>query len=72
MFAHLPDASKVACVELVRQVERWGFELVDGQVKTERLARFGAREIRRADFLGLLERALEGETVRQRWKFDED
>ena len=45
MFAHLPDPSKVAFVELVRQVERWGFELVDCQVKTERLARSGAMEV---------------------------
>jgi len=32
MFARAPDASKVAFVTLVRQMERWGIELIDCQV----------------------------------------
>ncbi len=44
MFAEAPDASKVAFVTLVRQLERWGIDLVDCQVRTEHLARFGASE----------------------------
>ncbi|HLT34703.1 MAG TPA: leucyl/phenylalanyl-tRNA--protein transferase, partial [Enhygromyxa sp.] len=42
MFALAPDASKIAFVHLVRQLERWGFELIDCQVHTEHLERFGA------------------------------
>ncbi len=70
MFAHAPDASKVAFVELVRQVERWGFDFVDCQVKTEHLARFGAKEWKRGAFLDALEGALEGETRRGAWEFE--
>lgn len=50
MFARRTDASKVAFVHLVRQLEAWGFGLIDCQMRTEHLARFGAREIPRAEF----------------------
>ena len=72
MFARASDASKLALGEFVRQIEKWGFELVDCQVKTEHLARFGAKEWSREQFLEALERALEGETKRGRWEFDEE
>ena len=72
MFAGVADASKVAFATFVRQLERWRFELVDCQVKTQHLARFGAREWRRAEFLEAVERALEGETKRGSWAFEED
>ena len=51
MFALRPDASKVAFVHLVRQLWQWGFPLVDCQVHTQHLQRFGAIEIARADYL---------------------
>ncbi len=50
MFMRATDASKVALVTLVRQLERWGFGLVDCQMNTGHLASFGAREIARTDF----------------------
>jgi leucyl/phenylalanyl-tRNA--protein transferase len=67
MFARAEDASKIAFVALVRQLAEWGFDFVDCQVRTEHLARFGATQWRRADFLAALERALEGETRRGSW-----
>ncbi len=70
MFSRAEDASKVAFVELVGQLSRWGFELVDCQVRTEHLARFGAKEWRRGTFLEALEGALEGETKRGAWEFE--
>jgi len=72
MFANVADASKVAFAKFVEQLGRWGFELVDCQVRTEHLARFGAREWGRAEFLRKLENALMGETKRGRWNFEED
>ena len=54
MFALAPDASKIAFVELAHQLERWGFELIDCQVYTEHLERFGAVEWPRARFLTAL------------------
>ncbi|MBY0399489.1 leucyl/phenylalanyl-tRNA--protein transferase [Myxococcota bacterium] len=70
MFACAPDASKLAFVALVRQLERWTFDFVDCQVRTEHLGRFGARDWSRRDFLDTLDRTLERETRRGRWAFD--
>lgn len=55
MFARVSEASKVAFVTLARQLDRWGFVMVDAQVHTEHLARFGAREVPRRQYLALLD-----------------
>ncbi|HEU4384574.1 MAG TPA: leucyl/phenylalanyl-tRNA--protein transferase [Anaeromyxobacteraceae bacterium] len=68
MFADRPDASKVAFVRSVEWLNARGFELVDCQVKTAHLERFGAREIPRREFLTRLGRALERPTLRGRWE----
>ncbi len=70
MFALRSDASKVAFVALVRQLERWGVDLVDCQVHTDHLARFGASDWPRARFLEGLRRGLEKPTRRGRWRLD--
>ena len=62
MFARAPDASKAAFVTLVRQLRRWGIALIDCQVATEHLERFGAREWPRERFLAALAEALERPT----------
>jgi leucyl/phenylalanyl-tRNA--protein transferase len=67
MFAERPDASKAAFVAAVRWLDRRGVRLVDCQVATEHLVRFGAREIPRADFLARLRGALDQPTLRGRW-----
>lgn len=54
MFARRPDASKVAFVYLVRQLQAWGFTVIDCQMHTPHLARFGAVDVPRARFLKLL------------------
>jgi leucyl/phenylalanyl-tRNA--protein transferase len=51
MFAAAPDASKVAFVHFARQLSRWGFPLVDCQVYTEHLERFGAFDVPREDYV---------------------
>ena len=45
---------KIAFATLVPQLARWGFELVDCQMTTEHLARFGATEWSRDAFLDAL------------------
>ena len=70
MFADRPDASKVAFVVLVQQLDVWGFDLVDCQVHTEHLARFGAEEWSRRRFLTALRRSLDAPTRRGAWKLD--
>jgi leucyl/phenylalanyl-tRNA--protein transferase len=72
MFAHRPDASKIAFAILAEQLVRWNIGLIDCQVHTEHLERFGAHEIPRAEFLQRLEKALELPTRRQKWTLDED
>jgi leucyl/phenylalanyl-tRNA--protein transferase len=56
MFALAPDASKVAFVALVRQLELWGVDVIDCQVHTEHLERFGAVHWSRSRFLEELAR----------------
>jgi len=70
MFAHAPDASKLALVAFVRQLETWDFAFVDCQVETEHLLRFGASLWSRDDFMRTLAGALESETRRGPWSFD--
>jgi leucyl/phenylalanyl-tRNA--protein transferase len=72
MFADRPDASKVAFVAAVRWLAARGVGLVDCQVTTEHLVRFGAREIPREEFLSRVEDALESPTLRGRWDVDGD
>lgn len=68
MFADRPDASKVAFATLMRQLEAWHFDLVDCQVHTEHLARFGATEWARDRFLAALEASLAKPSRRGRWQ----
>jgi len=72
MFATAPDASKIAFTTLLGNLAHWGFALVDCQVYTEHLDRFGAVEIPRREFLSELHVAL-GEPTRQGiWTFPLD
>ena len=72
MFARAPDASKVAFVASVRQLDAWGIGLIDCQVHTEHLERFGAYEVPRIRYLELLATALDEPTRRGKWTFELD
>lgn len=72
MFSRAADASKVAFVHLVRQLEIWGVPMIDSQVHTAHLERFGAREIPRSEYLASCT-VLAAEPGRQGpWSFDEE
>ncbi len=58
MFAQRSNASKAAFVTFVEQLREKGFSIIDCQVRTEHLLRLGAREIPRAAYLKILQRAL--------------
>jgi leucyl/phenylalanyl-tRNA---protein transferase len=58
MFNRETDASKVALVHLVARLRLGGYRLLDTQFLTPHLARFGAIEITRARYRGLLAAAL--------------
>jgi len=59
MFHERPDASKAALSGLMEQLRTWGVGLLDCQMTTPHLARFGAVEIPRAEFLAHLTRYLD-------------
>jgi leucyl/phenylalanyl-tRNA--protein transferase len=71
MFTRAADASKIAFVTLVGELRRRGIALIDCQVYTDHLARFGAVEWPRARYLRTLAQALRRPTSRGRWRFSE-
>jgi leucyl/phenylalanyl-tRNA--protein transferase len=72
MFTRAPDASKLALTHLVRQLGRWEFGMIDCQMKTAHLARFGAREIPRADFIRKLANLVNYPVTARNWRLDDD
>jgi leucyl/phenylalanyl-tRNA--protein transferase len=68
MFARKTDASKVALAHLARQIERWGFEVIDCQMATSHLSSLGAREIPRAEFVGHVRRLAALPAVPSPWR----
>ncbi len=58
MFSRRTDASKAALSHLIARLRAGGFRLLDTQFWTPHLARFGAIEVKRARYLGLLAEAL--------------
>lgn len=70
MFSRVPDASKIAFVHLVKQLQYWEFDLIDCQVKTGHLASLGAREISRIAFSQKLDTLLARVEPAGKWNFD--
>ncbi|TPE62457.1 leucyl/phenylalanyl-tRNA--protein transferase [Sandaracinobacter neustonicus] len=58
MFSRATDASKAALAHLVARLRLGGFELLDTQFLTAHLAQFGAMEVKRTQYLALLDAAL--------------
>jgi leucyl/phenylalanyl-tRNA--protein transferase len=72
MFTRKSDASKVAFVATVRQLNRWGFRLIDCQMPTAHLASLGARQIPRDEFLAYVERLVVEPEIASPWRPDAD
>lgn len=72
MFTQVADASKIAFVHLVRQLQRWQFKVIDCQMNTAHLARFGAREIPRTEFMQLLAEGVHAPGVALPWQLESD
>ncbi|HVV73686.1 MAG TPA: leucyl/phenylalanyl-tRNA--protein transferase, partial [Verrucomicrobiae bacterium] len=58
MFSNQRDASKVALVHLMEKLRAGGYLLLDTQFITSHLARFGAIEIAREEYLSRLQDAI--------------
>jgi leucyl/phenylalanyl-tRNA--protein transferase len=70
MFADVDDASKVAFVALVRWLAARGVELIDSQVHTAHLERFGAESWPRAQYLERLKQLVYRPTRKGPWIMD--
>ena len=68
MFARATDASKVALVHAVRYLKDKQFALIDCQVASEHTMSLGATNIRRAQFLQLVEELCTPAGVPARWR----
>jgi leucyl/phenylalanyl-tRNA--protein transferase len=69
MFARRSNASKLALMAMLAQLERWEMPLVDCQLPTGHLASMGAREIPRAAFLTQVKDLVRLPPVPSPWKF---
>jgi leucyl/phenylalanyl-tRNA--protein transferase len=69
MFTRISNASKAAFVALVEYLKTLSFEMIDCQLTTEHLKRFGAREIPRSIFLKQLNESLKAPTKKGRWAY---
>ena len=67
MFANKTDASKVAFVHLVQQLQAWEFQLIDCQVDSAHLQSLGASQLSRAKFSNYLDMYCEAETKGANW-----
>lgn len=70
MFSRTPNASKIAFVHLVKQLNEWGVGLIDCQVKTNHLASLGAREIPRTMFAHYLNDLISEPLDGVHWRFN--
>lgn len=64
MFSRRTNASKICLVHLVQRLRERGFTLLDTQFTTEHLKTFGAVDIPKEAYGLLLDKAMEGDTVR--------
>ena len=67
MFTLASNASNVALVTLVEYLNSLSFDMIDCQMTTRHLIRFGAREMPRELFLKRLEESLQTPTLRGKW-----
>ena len=71
MFSRVSNASKVAFVYLVKQLQQWQYALIDCQVSSEHLKRLGATDIKRKQFIELLAQNINLPNTNSHWQFDE-
>ncbi|MCJ7994608.1 leucyl/phenylalanyl-tRNA--protein transferase [Rhizobium cremeum] len=63
MFSRRTNASKICLVYLVERLKARGFTLLDTQFTTEHLKTFGAIDVPKEDYLKLLDKAMQSETL---------
>ncbi len=67
MFSTKSDASKAALVALCSKMDEVGGDFIDCQIPTDHLISMGAKEMKRDEFLNLVDKSLESENFKG-WK----
>lgn len=70
MFSLETNASKVLMVHIARQLDCWGYRLMDCQVESGHLLRMGARSIPRRQFLSILRDNVGRKSAQSSWRMD--
>ena len=70
MFSFESDASKIALVMLANHLEKYSFDLIDCQVKTNHLLNMGAIEISRNAFLDIIHQSIKKKDIPNIWNLD--
>ena len=69
MFSLMSNASKSALIQLANKLKELNFEFLDCQVYTSHLESLGACYVPRSEFINLLKRGLQQDTLRGNWKY---
>jgi leucyl/phenylalanyl-tRNA--protein transferase len=70
MFSRIKSASQFAMIELLKFLKSKNFQMVDCQMTTDHLLRFGAREISGQEFQIHLKKFIEDTPPHENWKKD--
>lgn len=70
MFSLMTDASKVAFVYLAKQLNHWGYPLIDCQVENKHLLSLGAETIPREHFQTILKEHTSTNPANQHWNLE--
>ncbi|WP_250658282.1 leucyl/phenylalanyl-tRNA--protein transferase [Alkalimarinus coralli] len=70
MFSYATDASKIAFVYLCKQLDSWGYSIIDCQVQNPHLLTLGAETIQRTEFQTILDNNVNAHPAQHKWAFD--
>lgn len=70
MFSLVSDASKIALAALVDQCANRGIRMIDCQMTTRHLLKFGAREVSRQEFSRMLTLLVRSRAGQKKWRLD--
>ncbi|MEM7009276.1 MAG: leucyl/phenylalanyl-tRNA--protein transferase [Thermodesulfobacteriota bacterium] len=71
MFFDMSNASKVALYFLVEALKSWNFQFIDSQVPNSHMKAMGGKELKREDFLKMLDKAMMSESRVGSWNHEQ-
>ncbi len=72
MFSRVANASKLAFISLVHQLEAWDFSVIDCQIQSDHLRSLGSEDIPRLKFISILKRDCHLHADRKPWVLDRE